>query len=283
VEAEAMLSMARSDVKTNEIVLFHVHDPEPALNFGDVTNETLFDLCVRSIRARSPSSSITLLTDAVTNIGAGYSDIQVIRDFSLKTEYLMYERARLYGEHVSRRSREDRALPIAFLDIDILVNRDLEEVFTLPFDVALTFRKQPGIVLDTNDIPINTQVSPINGGVIFAKPTAAASEFFSEQMVRYDALHIQGAIRGSMVQDIRKWGGDQFALMNMVGRVLVEERPTSVQFSGVNVRFLDCDTYNFSPELGMTITSETIAPVFILHLKGPRKKWMPMLAKWMGI
>jgi hypothetical protein len=71
--------------------------------------------------------------------------------------------------------------------------------------------------------------------------------------------------------------------MNMVGRVLVEERPTSVQFSGVNVRFLDCDTYNFSPELGMTITSETIAPVFILHLKGPRKKWMPMLAKWMGI
>lgn len=268
---------------TNEVVLFHVHDPAPALHFSNVPNQTLFDLCVRSIRARSPHSRITLLTDGATDMGSNYSDIEIIRDPALKTEYLMYERARMYGVHVARRTTEPDALPLVFIDIDILVNRDLGEVFALPFDVGLTYRVEPGVLLNADGFPTNSQASPINGGVIFARPTSAAAAFFKEQMVRYDALHAQGGIPNLMVQDIRKWGGDQFALMNMVGRVLVEKQPVSVEHAGALVRFMDSDIYNFSPEKGMEVTVPMLAPKFIFHMKGPRKQWMPMLAQWMGI
>src|SRR5262245_35100073 len=103
---------------TNEIVLFHVRDPAPALHFGNVPNETLYNLCVRSIRARSPHSRITLLTDATTDMGSAYPDVELVRDHALKTQYLMYERARMYGEHVARRAADPSALPLVFLDID---------------------------------------------------------------------------------------------------------------------------------------------------------------------
>jgi hypothetical protein len=107
--------------------------------------------------------------------------------------------------------------------------------------------------------------------------------FFKEQMARYDALHARGGIPKTMVQDIRKWGGDQFALMNMVGRVLVEERPESIEYAGAQVRFLDCDIYNYSPEQGSQLTKAMLESKYIFHMKGPRKEWMSLLAGWMGI
>lgn len=268
---------------TNEVVLFHVHDPFPALSFGDIPHETLFHFCVRSIRARSPHSRITLLTDGATDMGSAYPDVEVIRDTALKTECLMYERARMYGEHVARRAAEPGALPLVFMDIDTLVNRDLGEVFALPFDVGLTCRIQPGVLLNADGFPTNTQVSPINGGVIFVRPTPGAVSFFKEQMARYDALHAKGGIPNVMVRDIRKWGGDQLALMNMVGRVLVEKQPKSIEYAGAKIRFLDCDTYNFSPENGTEVTKPMLDPKFIIHMKGRLKKLMPPLAEWMGI
>jgi hypothetical protein len=270
---------------TNEIVLFHVRDPAPALRFSELPNETLFDLCVRSIRTRSPDSRITLLTDGATEMGNAYPDVEVIRDPALKTELLMYERARMYGEHVARRAAEPGALPLVFMDVDILVNRDLGEVFSLPFDVGLTYSLHPGIALDANDVPINTRASPINGGVIFARPTSAAAAFFKDQMARYDALHARGGFTNLMAQDIRKWGGDQFALMSMVGRALVEKRPKLVEHAGAQVRFMECDVYNYSP-FDYDITEANLPKLndkFILHMKGKRKQWMPELAKTMGI
>ena len=88
-----------------------------------------------------------------------------------------------------------------------------------------------------------------------------------------------------MVQDIRKWGGDQFALMSMVGRALVEKRPELVEHAGAQVRFMECDTYNYSP-FDYDITEANLPKLngkFILHMKGKRKQWMPELAQKMGI
>jgi Nucleotide-diphospho-sugar transferase len=270
---------------TNEIVLFHVRDPAPAVHFTDISGDTLFTLCVRSIRARSPHSRITLLTDGTTEMGSDYPGVEVIRDHALKTEYLMYERARMYGEHVARRANETDAMPLVFMDTDILVNRDLGEVFALPFDVGLTCRVRPGVVLNSDGIPTNTKVSPINGGVILARPTSAATAFFKEQMVRYDALHARGGIPSELtpVQDIRKWGGDQFALMNMVGRVLLEEQPELIEHAGAQVRFMDCNIYNYSPEPGVDLTPAMLTPKFIIHMKGRFKTYMPTLAQALGI
>lgn len=267
---------------TTEIVLFHVHDPAPALNFGDVPNELLFDICVRSIRAKSPSSAITLLTDDATTLGANYPDVEIIRS-AVNTDFIMYERSRLYAEHVARRTREGSARNMAFLDIDIIVNRDIAGVFTEAFDVGLTFRIEPGLRLDERGIPLNTAASPINGGVIFARPTAAASAFFTEQMRVYDALHKEGNFAVTLAKDIRKWGGDQFALMAIAGKALLVEAKSTAAIASAQVRFLPCDLYNFTPEDGAEITPALLAPCFIIHMKGPRKKAMPALAQWMGI
>lgn len=266
-----------------EIVLFHAHDPAPALYFGDVPHEALFDVCVRSIRAKSPGSRITLLTDPFTNIHARYPDVIAFRDASIRPEFIMYERARLYGEHVARRAHEGSMTPLVFLDIDIIVNRDLGGVFAAAFDVGLTCRLRQGVILNARGLPANTQESPINGGVLFARPTVAAAEFFREQMHVYDRLHAEGNIPHAMAKDIRKWGGDQFALMAMVGRELFAKRSETLKYGEATVRFFDCGTYNFTPDADTQMSHAMLADKYILHMKGPRKKLMPQLAQWMGI
>ncbi len=267
----------------HEIVFFHAHDPAPALNFGDTSAETMFDVCVRSIRARSPSR-MTLLTNLHTELGKNHADVERTVDASLDTRVLIYEKARLYTEHLARRVAEGADACITFLDIDIIVTRDLSEAFAADFDVGLTVRIPEGITLDANHLPHNTPTSPINAGVIFCRPTKPALAFMQEMLRVFNRLHEEGAVPASaMVPDMKKWGGEQYAMMNMVGRELVEKRPETLRYGETLVRFFDCDTYNFTPQIGVQLSAEELAPKYVLHMKGPRKHTMPSLAQWLGI
>lgn len=271
---------------SSEIVLFHVDPPHPPpLHFTDIPHRVLFELCVRSIRHYSPSSRIVLLTDETTQIAAACPDVECIRHFGIRTEWMMYERSRLYLEHVIRRHKEGSARGIVLMDTDIVVARDLSEIFALAFDAGLTVRHVPGTELDDFGVPRNTgAASPINGGVVFAKPTQGAVSFFTEQMRMYDHLHEHAHLSfGAAVSDIRSWGGDQFALMAMVGRQLLQQAPQTLEHRGALVRFFDCDRYNFSPELNGSATVDYLRTKYIIHMKGPRKNFMPALAHALGI
>lgn len=271
-----------------EIVLFHVDDPNPARFSGDGNTlyNVIFNLCIRSIRHFSPGSTITLVTDENTRINDPYPDLTVIRSY-VDTDRIMYERSRLYKEHVERRSAEQGAPSMAFLDTDIFVMRDLAPVFSPEFDVALTTRLTQDTVLNEHGMYDQTKsVSPINGGVLFAKPTNGAVAFFREHMRVYDELHGRGELafhQGGEPTDIRKWGGDQFAYMAMVGKDLQANRPSPFVHKDALVRFYDCDTYNYSPDMNSAVTYEQLTSKYVVHMKGRRKVFMPAVAKMLNI
>jgi hypothetical protein len=266
---------------TNEIVLFHVDDPLPAVVFSGVSSQLQFDLCMQSIARRSQSSRVTLLTDSRTDLRCDNSSLSILRS-EVSLELLMLERTRLYLEHVRRRANEGALVPITLMDIDILVARDLGGVFDgEDFDVGLTVRFPPGLVLDDDGLPVNTMISPINGGVIFVRPNAASVAFFEEMLSKILMLHKKGVYAPKLAGDIRKWGGDQFALMHMLGKRLIADRPNVINHAGVKVRFFSCETHNYSPDTIGEISRDRLSETFILHLKGPRKDWMPGVARWM--
>lgn len=267
---------------TNEIVLFHVEDPQPARHNFTTPNATLFDVCIRSIRANSPGSRIVLLTAPGTHLHAAYPDVVCMAE-PVNTGQIMYERSRMYKDFVALRCAEGSTLPITLMDIDIIVNRDLADVSALPFDVGLTWIFLPHVELDARGLATNTQISPINGGVIFCRPTPAACAFFTEQMRMFDRLHAEGNIPQNLTTDIRKWGGDQYALMAMLGKTLFARRGGTTHHAGALVRFFPSDIYNYTPPKDTKFAREMFAPKYLIHMKGRMKDLMLPLAQWLGI
>src|SRR3546814_15352353 len=86
----------------------------------------------------------------------------------------MYERVVAISAFVQSRAF---ASDTAFLDSDAFVNLPLAPLFRLPFDVAVTYRNDPGLM-------------KINEGVIFASPRRglAARGFFRRYLATYEAL-----------------------------------------------------------------------------------------------
>jgi len=107
------------------------------------------------------------------------------------------------------------------LDTDVLVLKDLREVFTkgYAFDVALTRRY--GKILDEDGLDIVAYM-PYNTGVMFS----SNKQFWKDA---YKAL-----LR--MPESAHKWWGDQLS---------VRLAADSGKFS---VLELDCDTYNYTPK-----------------------------------
>lgn len=222
--------------KTNEIVIFWTQDPHPYHESQKCPPESV-KVCLRSIRSRSPSSHIVLLTDPHFHFGEEEDDIEYVRR-DIRTEHLMYERERLYEEHLRLRHQQKSSLGITFMDVDIIVNKDLGEVFKEPFDIGLTVWVHPDMRLDERGIPVDSSLpSPINGGVIFCRPTEAAVEFFREHMNMYDRLHQEGGFAPGFSPDIRKWSGGQFAFMAMLGKEVVEKGAETVSYGNTLVNF----------------------------------------------
>ncbi|MBI3252512.1 MAG: hypothetical protein HYZ52_04260 [Candidatus Omnitrophica bacterium] len=154
--------------------------------------------------------------------------------------------------------KENHADNIAFLDSDMLVNADLNEVMNGNFDLALTYRHR--------DEESKRRELLINGGVILVKGTGLPSALAFLEKVR-DTYRLRHA-------DKLGWWGDQYALIDVVG---AENIPAggekNLTLDGVNLRLLPCETYNFSPGKGLPLESE-LKNKKIIHFKGRTKKWI---------
>ena len=132
------------------------------------------------------------------------------------------------------------------LDTDILVQKDVSDVFKQPFDVALT-RRTGTIMWRGMDI---AKAMPYNTGVMFSR----SAKFWAEC---YEWC--------SKAQDeLQNWFGDQMSVRAIADKkkyVLLE---------------LPCGVYNYTP----SSVIEDVSDRAIVHYKGAagRKQWM--LDRW---
>jgi hypothetical protein len=101
---------------------------------------------------------------------------------------------------------------LLLLDSDVLVKRDVSDVFQRDFDVALTRRSEPEL-----------QVQPYNTGVMFSK---------NAQAFWRDCLLYTHTYTG----EYKEWWGDQFAV-----RDVAQDKPHKILT-------LDCDEFNWTPQ-----------------------------------
>lgn len=187
--------------------------------------------------ARRMGYNPVLLTDTKTetDIPAFRKDVSgelMVKNVSLQLEYL-----RTSGN------------PVLFIDSDVLIFRDISDVFVKMMDygctLGLTWRDKKQF--------------PINYGVIFALPGSAPIFEF-----------LLGNVK-KQTEDRRRWYGNQFAVLEL----FTEEQKRKIGRFEVlnhelgNVLMLPGRKYNFSPESTRKITDQ-----FVVHFKGGRKSFL---------
>jgi hypothetical protein len=128
-----------------------------------------------------------------------------------------------------------------FVDTDVVFLKDVRPVFNDPFDVALATRK--GSFLEGSQYEKDF---PYNFGVVFSRSTA----FWVKAL-------------GGMAMlppDMQEWEGEQWLTGKLAnsGRYKVKILPRE---------------FNYTPEK----VGEDLGAVSVLHLKGPRKKWITQI------
>lgn len=223
----------------------------------DPTGPEQIDLLYRSAQAAMPDVGMTILTSAVTDLSSLTMPFERV-DGDIDFDKVMFERTRMQREYVERHAP---TAPLAFLDSDILVCRDLTPLFAEDFDIALTWR--------------DDREMPFNGGVIFANSSrpGAVVRFFIELEAIYRDRQ-QGRL---------EWYGDQYALTELVG-VPAETIPatTSHESRGIRFRFLPCDSYNRTPPSRPTALFPGPGGASLMHFKGVTRRFMvPFWGYWL--
>jgi hypothetical protein len=141
-----------------------------------------------------------------------------------------------------------------------MVNRPLEELFDLDFDVGLTYRDVPGLM-------------PVNEGVMLlsVRRQASVRQFLRRRLAAYDSTAAD-AIITAYYGDVKRWRGGQLSL-NAVTYGMMPHSPYRIhECDGAAVRMLPCDTFNFSTGEGESAASlEHLQDRYIIHFKGARK------------
>ena len=262
--AEAFSAVARPARGIN-VFVYHVDMPQDVvLNYVDVKlHPGHFDYLdilrrfVERIRRHCPGAMVYLATAGGARHGALAADDVAVAELELDATRPMYERATaLLGYLRSAAFARDTV----FLDADALVNRPLDDVFELGFDVGLTYREL-------------VRLMPVNEGVIFlcARRPERVRRFFETRLATYDALAVDARITG-FYGDIKRWRGGQLSL-NALAQDLRPYSPYRLdETAGARLRFLPCDTFNFAGGEGEAASaSERLDERFVVHFKGMRK------------
>lgn len=217
-------------------------------------------------RVYGGSAKIILLTDATLQADLYekvFSEVRVVR---VDREKLLLSRALAYSSVISE---HDWSTPLAFLDYDVLVLRQINDVFNYGDDVFVT------------DRPYSREM-PINGGVIFLnnRNPLSSSAFYNTVVEIYKSLPWEQLA----------WWGDQIALSRAVYAHAVSISSDRVVSSSWRVRILPRACYNYTPydidsglDIPRTLSDDVLATVRctakIAHFKGPRKHLMLELAQ----
>ena len=199
-------------------------------DLGNKEIETAALLMIASVKEVMPDAHFVQFTNMTSPVLPYMSE--VVRK---EPQQLGFMEARI--DHFASYPHEQ----MLFLDPDIIMQKDVWDVFDTKFDVALTDRGGKPVMMGDKDISI---AMPHNTGVMFSVGNA----FWRRVSVEMK----------KMSRDDKDWFGDQIA----VGRV--------VKAKIFDVKVLDGSMYNYTP----LSKEEDVSEKYIVHYKGKRKAWM---------
>lgn len=217
--------------------------------------QTIINLMFHSASLLHEDCCKIVLSDLNTDFSHLSPDISVQR-YDIDSHHIMLNRLSTQIQFLRTMNQESN---VVLLDSDMLLTAKLDPLLLQDFDIGLTIRT-PAPVYQGKPMPIN-------GGIFFipasGKPAALR---FLEQL-----YHIYQRSYGKDTQ----WWGDQYALLDILQCPDANDlQPGSLQLNDIKVRLLDCDQYNFSPDLESELDLTAFEGKFILHFKGPRKQFM---------
>ena len=125
---------------------------------------------------------------------------------------------------------------VVSLDTDVVLQRDISCLFSLPFDAAFTWRDGPIPDGAGNDL---SKLMPINSGVILYRNRDVWREC------------LEWCKKGDF-----GWYADQFAM--------------AANWRKFDILRLHCDNFNYTPKS----PDEDVSTRYAVHYKGKRKEWM---------
>ncbi len=279
------------------IVLFFTEDREKRLQaeLGNpdaaLAPSQMLVLCVESIRRVMPQCPVVLVTDETFDAPGLPDDLTLVRHADIRHGHLMYDRLRVQKQYVDALLEHGEEVDLVFMDIDILLNRALDDVFGSDFDLAFPATFYPDLKYSERGVPLNSLMSIINGGVLFARSSEATSRFFGawmqqmEYLFQHDALEEYGALKGRVREHFMSWWGEPHTLMVMFGRAFMAGQRKHVRYQGIKVAILEDALYNYAPEIErvgdnwqISVTDQDRRSRFVFHLRGQRKVFMVQLA-----
>ena len=233
------------------------------LVYPDITvDPALYDYqeILRHFIARKRRFAPNMLLYLVTAPDSPYAalsadDVRVVR-LNVDPNQPMFMRAlATYSFASSRAFCADTAL----LDSDAFLNDSLDPVLGLDFDLAFTYRDVPGLM-------------PLNEGVVFAKcrDPSGIGGFFRCFIATYARLADSPTVQ-AYYGDIRRWRGGQLTLNAMLNGFEPFSPYRVDRLDGLRLRFLPCDSFNFSFDLGKPPNGSAFNDRWIVHMKGIRK------------
>jgi len=247
------------------VLVFHVDLPGDAtLNYVDVKfNPRHFDYLeilrrfIGRIRAHCSGATVYVVTAAGSRYGALAAPDVAPVELPIDGTQPMYDRATALLAY-ARSPAFDR--DTVFLDSDALVNRPLEEVFALGFDVCMTYRE-------------HERLMPVNEGVMFlaSRRPQAVVRFLERRLATYDRIAADPFITG-YYGDVRRWRGGQLSLNALAAGDMPCSPYRRGEIAGAAVRFLPCDTFNFAVAEGEAASAvDRLDQRYVVHFKGWRK------------
>ena len=191
-------------------------------------------IMVASLKKSMPHARLVQMTDAATLPVPGVDE--VIRKPQTDDRFMCYRLLHL---------RDFPRGNTVFLDVDVVVQRDLSPLFDDPFDVGLTYRDESDRSLRLS--PEIRERMPFNTGVMMAR---ASGWSFWEEAYEYSL---------TLPKSDQCWFGDQLAIRHIAEK------------SALHVARYPCALYNYSPWQ----VDEDYSDKYVVHYKGDQRKlWM---------
>lgn len=204
-------------------------------------DDVLPSIMARSVRNAMPQANIVQMSDRKTPIvlfaNEIWRDDYTYRDLC-KLEMGTIIPAGLMVFRMRMLAKLDDE-PTIILDTDTFVQKDLSSVFDDEFDIALTERSE---VIERDSGENIAKRMPFNTGVMFSR----SGQFWKDCLAEVWAMQ----------EGEKNWTGDQLAVVAVASRYKLKRLPV--------------DPWNYSP----ISRDDDVSDKYVVHYKGPRKKWM---------
>jgi hypothetical protein len=202
-----------------------------------------------------PGANVILVTDATSPVPTVHRFTHVVR-LAVDKDEPMYQRARAMAAYVNSTAFSATTL---FLDSDAFVGNDFREVLAGDFDIAVTFRPDPAMVL--------------NEGVQAAshRRPEKARAFYNGYLATYEHLAADPDVQARYPHGIKKWRGGQLSLNSVAWDGAWPEAGEIRELDGTRILYLPCADYNHKP--GPSDGLRDLLARQVVHFKGTAKEF----------